>query len=348
MTHPLKQDELGKYLRCTVIQTYEDQTQDPVTTAPVKITSIIKSANLTYSEVVEEGTIPDSSKLSGSFVSIFGDTETLQADNMNFSGEIRTVEYTDTDGAEYSMTLPDFLTEGLSYSMYVPVKITKDGYDVTHDVVFINVKSKLRDDDMPALTTDVWTVTKDKVKFDGNHYALEYKVNDAAEWKAALADEFSAAAGDVIHIRKKLWGVEGIVGCLKESDERTITVTAANIGTKTTTGISAEVKSMYLDLHVYNLDTNLDFIEFDVFLRNATALGDWHDHNYKYTWKVDGVPVQDTGYLYTNDSNSYIYLNKSKMISGEAYQISVLIEVYDWITKEMLFRDFIQKGVVVR
>ena len=348
MIHPLIQSEVGKYLRCTVIQTYEGASQTPVTTSPFEITSVIKSASLTYSEVVEEGTIPDSSKLSGSFVSIFGDNVALQVNNMNFSDEVKTVEYTDIDDAEYSMSVPNFMTDGLLYSMYVPVKITKDGYDDTHDIVFINVKSKLRDDEMPALVTDVWTVTKDKVKFNGNHYALEYKLNDAAEWNFVTSDEFSATVNDVIHIRKRLWGVEGIVGCLKESDERTITVTAANIGTKTNvSGISAEVKSVYLDLNIHG-ENFTDIIEFDAILRNTDGLGNRGDIKYKYTWKVDGVLVQDTDYLYLNNTNeNYIYLDKRKMIRGEVYQVSVLVEVYNWHNDTILVREFAQKGVEV-
>ncbi|MBP5707166.1 MAG: hypothetical protein J6W76_07755, partial [Spirochaetales bacterium] len=164
-----------------------------------------------------------------------------------------------------------------------------------------------------------------KVKFNGDYLALEYKVNDADEWKTVTSKEFDAQIGDTVHIRKKSSGVEGKHGYVKESAEITLTVAAENIGKRAETeqGMEVEITNVSLKL-TQTLDGNR--IKVTAALENTSGIEYFGSLSYDYTWRVDGFIADNLNYAEVN--NNVLYLDQSQMASGETYQVSAFVEIH--------------------
>ncbi|MBP5706917.1 MAG: hypothetical protein J6W76_06495, partial [Spirochaetales bacterium] len=203
----ITKDKLGKYLRCIITQTYEGKTKDPITSEAITLNNLISEVYLYYNDIVQYGSNPTAQLITGTAVDVIGG----DVKNLTFSFEN--------------------LSAGMKYSDYVTVKVSKDNYEDYITSVFVTVQNTITDEEVIPLSTDTYHITTDKVKFTKSSDVLEYSLDDGVTWNAVTTDEFSAAVGDTILVRKKGAGAVNNPGYVQPSEAKSLKVTADNVGT---------------------------------------------------------------------------------------------------------------------
>lgn len=306
-THSVAKDELGKYMRVKLTQNYNDESQDMITTAAILVQNIFIPSGiiLKYNKVLSAGTVPNVADITGYAFDTFG--EYINASDMTFT-------FTDVG----------YLSSGISYSDYVGVSFGKNGfYDASADV-FITVQRVMTENEMPSLSLDVNNIPLGKVKFDWISDQFECSVNDGLSWENMPNNVFDAKEGDEILIRKKSFGKPNVCGYLMASEPLTIMVQTSNIGKQSEmSGLNIDIKEMSLILTTKTAADGDIVVTANV--ENYNIAQEYIPRK-RYAWKIDGVAVtSETDYAAVQDNT--LTLHKSKLITGETYQVSLTLIV---------------------
>ncbi len=297
--HSLASNEIGKYLRCIITQTFEgDNEEDPLTSNVVQVQNVFSETVLQYNTIEQYGNNPSVDHIIGTATNIFGET---------------------VDGLTFQLAY----NESLHYSCYIMVYVSKAGYDDYLESLFVTVQSKMLNEDMIPLATDVWNITKGKVKFAGNNSFTEYSMNNGLSWNDMTTDEFDASVGDTILIRMKASGTPNQQGYLMASEPKSFTVAEANIGTKVDmSGISMEIKNAQLKL---TQSSNERFVTITANVTNYDdSASDIIQLVCDYVWRIDGVLADDLSYATKQDN--VLTIQRSALAAGESYQVSLWVK----------------------
>ena len=308
--HSAAESEIGKYLRVVLTQNYCDEIQEPIKTQAILVKNMFKfdELHLKYNDVLLSGSKPSVDYLTGSAVNIF-----------------------DKEVSDFTLSfMENQYRDGMPYSDYMSVIIQKDGYDDLSADVFITVKSDMSNDEVPSLSTNVSNITLGKVKFEVTDTRIECSFDGGLSWQNMPDGEFDTTFDSNILIRKKSYGQPNVTGYLMESDPRTITVQTANIGIQTEmSGINAEIVEPELVLSKTENDGQILITAVPKGFVKLVGI-EWRE---QYIWSIDGDTV-DNEIDFADVNNNIMYLDKSKLWSGETYQVALRFRGYYIINDE--------------
>ena len=243
----ITQDSFGKYFRVKIVQTWSNgssgsQELEPVYSAPTsKITNYVNTSftMLDYDGVVLKGESPDSTKITGTIIDVWG--QELQPSEF-------TIEAKNTDG--------------LASSGECVFTLSKEGYEDCEVSVFVTVQNVITESELPGFSNDTASISAGHIKFNLLDLDLEYSLLANGNWKTLETGEIPAQEGLVFYFRKAAKGTPKTAGYLKESSALTMTVAKSNLGTKLKTLVISDVK---LDLTKLTLSAKTS-------LANGTAV----------------------------------------------------------------------------
>ncbi len=314
--HKIGKNDVGKYMRCVIVQTFEGHEKDQIVSNVVHVQNTFAEVDLWCSTTVQEGHYPSIDMIRGTAVNIFGEW---------------------VEDLSFRWTLFGLTLEGMSSSNEILVTVSKSQYDSYNTAVLIPVQGIIKEENVTPLSTDVWNITRGKVKFSGDNGLVEVSFDNGKSWGDITTNEFDAQVGDKILVRKRESGTPFRKGWLIASEPIEVTVAENNIGTKTdVSGITVDVGSVKLEL----TQTAADGLVQIVGTVNSYEIPD-EDFNLvmDYKWLIDGIAPDKTTFAVVNQN--VLTLRQSELAEGETYQVSLRVHGYYEITftQEPIIRD---------
>ncbi|MBR3732480.1 MAG: hypothetical protein IKN25_07495 [Spirochaetales bacterium] len=288
-SHKIESGEIGKYIQVVITQVHQDKVVAKITTAPVLIRNCIGLVTLNYNSVLNVGDKPTINDITGVAVDMFDVT----VDGLSFS-------FYGTPAEMY-------------FSRNIWLDISSKNFEKVVSPVFVTVQAKLTQEELPSLSTDTDSIPVGKVQFETNNAELEVSV-DGGNTYNVMTGLFSAAAGDILYIRKKAIGTPGENNYRKESTPLTVTVNEANVGKRTEGSglIDNEISVPKLTL---TGDESAD----KIYITPSVEIADSEILTFSYNWYIDFVPI--SGYEdVTEDAAHRLIIDKS-ILAADVYQI---------------------------
>ncbi len=311
--YKIQEEDTGKYLRVIMTQTMQtasgEKTLSPLTSeSSDKILNGIKAANLYYDLVTVTGGEFLPSWVKGTLTTIFDST-------INLDGNFKT-----SINSKYASNKS---FKDLQVSQNVDITITRANFQSFDTSVYVPVTSKLKDDELPSLSTDTKKITDGYVSFNTINADLEFSNDSRKTWTEIPVEEFAANAGDILYFRKKAFGTPNTEGYIKESSPLSITVKSENLG-KLVAGSGAIGSINMIDLKLVKSTKG-----------GATILTPVITHkqpyyfNYKIDYEIDELELstyQGKG-AYKNSDDCFV-LEKDNSFAKDTYQINCVVKVY--------------------
>ena len=302
---------LNKYLRVQVTQTYSGSKQTPIVSPSVKVLHTVVSATLTYNGSLKVGEEFDLTKISGTITDELG--KEYDADDWTFE-KINSYNYTAISSLEFTFAC------------------RKDGFNDGRAKAYAAVQASFTESELPSLVSDPYQLSDGKARFAGIDYRLEVSFDSGETYSDMTTDEFAAAAGQTLTLRKKAAGTPGENGYLKESDPLTLTVKEENVG-KTTQGSGIigglELTSIIKSFTLRSLPTDLTI---DILPVLDCAENEYLTENtlYEYIWLIDGADPALYNGAKVDELTHALVITKSEF-AGDVYHIECRVRIYNHI-----------------
>jgi hypothetical protein len=306
-------DLLNKYLRVQITQTYSGSKKTPIVSPSVKVLHTVVNAALIYNGILKAGEEFDFDKISGTLTDELGKEYNANAGDWTFD-KINSYNYTAISSLEFTFAC------------------RKDGFNDGRAKAYAAVQASFTESELPSLVSDPYQLSDGKARFAGIDYRLEVSFDSGETYSDMTTDEFAAAAGQTLMLRKKAAGTPGENGYLKESDPLTLTVKEENVG-KTTQGSGIigglELTSIIKSFTLRSLPTDLTI---DILPVLDCAENEELTENtlYEYIWLIDGADPALYSGAKVDELTHALVITKSEF-AGDVYHIECRVRIYNHI-----------------